>query len=98
MVNVIKLHISVLRTFSPYFRKEENRLWDLCKIKYRNTKKISVKWKYEENIRKMEIRSLHIGAVWPYFTKQIWPESDVFNSKIVFNYGQNSIKNILRFL
>ena len=43
-VNVIQLRSSVLRTFSPYFRKRENKSLD--KIR-----------KYGENIRKTEIRS-----------------------------------------
>ena len=41
---VIKLHIFVLRTFSPYFRKMENRALYLCKTKYGNTEKISIRY------------------------------------------------------
>ena len=37
VVNIIKLQISVLRTFSLYFRKTENRSLDLRKIRHRNT-------------------------------------------------------------
>ena len=39
--NIIKLRISVLRTFFPYFRQTENGSLGLCKIRYGNAEKNS---------------------------------------------------------